>query len=137
MLAAYLLGLAPNAAASNVGTPTSRWRQTDQARYAFAFRRSSRASNRLRRIDVTKLTARTLILCALLGVLSAGMQSRLSADGPCPTNGGACTRSCVLGGSGCTAVECINGGELGQVCKYTGCSCDDWCVGDNCELLPN
>lgn len=78
-------------------------------------------------------TARKLVLCALLGVLAAGLQSELKAEsgGGCPTSD-SCTAACPTG-RGCTWVECLDCGALGYRCVYSGCHCGGSdCLGINC-----
>jgi hypothetical protein len=73
-----------------------------------------------------------LLSAALVGGLAAGAQARLVADEEsCPVSAGACTRSCWIGGCGCTNVGCQEG-----VCVYTNCcgGCSS-CNGQICEIV--
>lgn len=85
--------------------------------------------SRLRQKISRKMTER-LVLCSLLGVLAAGLQTEVEAT--CPLDGKNCTDPCNLISSGCECnqVDCEAG-----TCIYSGCStycCQETCNGGPC-----
>lgn len=78
----------------------------------------------------------SVVLCALLGALTAGLQAQLNAGdgGVCPLDGMNCTDNCTWYSSGCECdkVDCVDGS-----CIYSGCStscCQEECLGGGCEI---
>jgi len=82
---------------------------------------------------LNKVVIERLFLCALLGVLAAGLPMPVGAeDGSCPLDGRNCTDTCSLISSGCECnqVDCQAG-----TCIYSGCStycCQETCNGGPC-----